>query len=128
MAPAWGRAAACSWVMPSGMRARALCGTHTYCANPPMELKMSANTSSPGPNRVAWRPVASTCPAMSDPRMWCRGRNGPAMREYSGLPRSTSQSDALRDTACTLTSTSLSSGAGRSTSVNRSTSGNPYRV
>ena len=60
--------------------------------------------------------------------MWCRGRNGPAMREYSGLPHSISQSDALRDTACTLTSTSLSLGAGWSTSVNWSTPGGPYRV
>ena len=50
------------------------------------------------------------------------------MREYSGLPLSASQSDALRDTACTLTSTSSSLGTGVSTSVNRSTSGGPYRV
>ena len=73
---------------------------------------MSANTSSPGRKRVAWRPAASTRPAMSDPRMWCRGRNGPMMREYSGFPRSASQSDALRDTACTWTSTSSSFGTG----------------
>ena len=37
------------------------------------------------------------------------------MREYSGFPRSVSQSDAFRDTACTLTSTSSSLGAGVST-------------
>ena len=86
---------------------------------------MSANTSSPGWNSVVLRPVAATRPAMSEPRMWWRGRNGPAIREYSGFPRSISQSDALRDTACTLTSTSLSFGAGLSTSVNRSTSGDP---
>src|SRR5580700_2664981 len=65
---------------------------------------------------------------MSDPRMWCRGRNGPPTREYSGLPRNTSQSEALTDTACTLTSTSWSLGTGVSTSASRSTPGGPYRV
>ena len=125
MAPAWGRAAACSEVMSAGSRARALCGTHTYSANPPIELRMSANTTSPGRNSVALRPGASTRPAMSEPSMWCRGRNGPPMREYSGLPRNTSQSEALTDTACTLTSTSLSLGTGVATSAIRSTPGGP---
>src|SRR5271166_1815947 len=50
------------------------------------------------------------------------------MRAYSGFPRSVSQSDAFRDTAWTLTSTSLSLGAGVSTSISRSTPGGPYRV
>jgi hypothetical protein len=50
------------------------------------------------------------------------------IRAYNGFPRSASQSDRLRDTACTLTSTSLSLGVGFSTSVNRRTSGDPYRV
>ena len=56
------------------------------------------------------------------------GRNGPPMREYSGFPRSVSQSDPLRDTARTLTSTSSPFGTGVSTSVSRSTPGGPYRV
>src|SRR4029450_9301260 len=114
--------------MPAGIGARAVSGTHTYSANPPMWLRMSANTSSPGWNLVVARPVASTRPAISDPRMWWRGRNGPIIRAYAGLPRSVSQSDLLSDTARTLTSTSLSLGAGFWTSVNRRTSGDPYRV
>jgi hypothetical protein len=44
------------------------------------------------------------------------------------FPRSVSQSDAFRDTARTLTSTSWSLGAGISTPTNRSTPGGPYRV
>ena len=128
MAPAWGSAAASSWVMPSGIGASTVSGTHTYSANPPNWLRRSAYTSSPGWKRVALRPVASTVPATSEPRMCRRGRNGPPMRAYSGLPRSPSQSEALRDTDRTFTSTSSSPGVGVSTSVNRSTSGDPYRV
>ena len=89
---------------------------------------MSANTSSPGLKRVTLRPVAATRPAMSDPSTWCRGRNGPPMREYSGLPRSTSQSEAFSDTARTFTSTWPSPGTGMSVSVSRSTPGPPYRA
>ena len=66
--------------------------------------------------------------AMSEPSTWCRGRKGPAQREYSGLPRSNSQSDALRETARTLTNTSVSRGFGVGTSARRSTSGVPYRL
>ena len=73
---------------------------------------MSAKTSSPGSNRVTPRPTASTRPAMSEPRMCRRGRRRPPRRAYSGSPRSDSQSDRLRETACTRTSTSPSAGTG----------------
>src|SRR5687768_4444308 len=53
--------------MPAGGGARAVSGTPTSSANPPMELRRSANTSSPGWNLVAVGPAASTRPAMPDP-------------------------------------------------------------
>jgi hypothetical protein len=77
-----------------------------------------------GPTRS---PIVSTRPAMSDPKILKRGRTGPPMRAYSGLPRRNSQSDALTETECTLIRTWPSPGRGRSTSSSRNTSADPYR-
>jgi hypothetical protein len=127
IAPACGIVDASAKFSAAGFRASTDSGAIAYSAKPPLRLRLSPYTSSPGRNRVTAGPTASTHPAMSEPSVRRAGERSPPMREYSGEPRRVSQSLRLTEVAAILTSTCRPAGDGLGRFSIRNTSGGPYR-
>ena len=79
--PACGIVEASTKLSSAGLTASADAGATAYSAKPPLRLRLSPYTSSPGSKAVTPSPTASTSPAMSDPSVRRRGRRSPPMRE-----------------------------------------------
>ncbi|GAA3157533.1 hypothetical protein GCM10020001_096940 [Nonomuraea salmonea] len=116
-------AAAVSWLVVRGLRAKWREGAVTYSAYAPAWRGNHGmpNTSSPGWKRVTPKPVSSTTPETSQPSTNGGSPSTAAMPE----PWRVFQSTGLTPAACTRTKISVGRGTGRGTSARRSTSGPP---
>ena len=70
---------------------------------------------------------SSTCPAMSEPSVRCRGARSPPIRAYIGVPGQPLPVRAVDRSRDNPDSTWFAPGDGIGTSSTRSTSGGPYR-
>jgi hypothetical protein len=109
----------CATAAPSAMQTNSACVPNFHGLMP--------NTRSPTSNLVTARPVVSTTPARSLPRMRLLGRRRPVKkRDTNSSALRIPVSVRLTVAAWILTSTSSSLGTGRSTSSMCRTSGGPY--